>query len=320
MAAAKQSKQRAVPEILPVADYADVLSPEAVVLSHTGASGGLADRIVGPPRSDAPDRARAGVLGGRARAGPLARRRGRHVRAGRAAHRDGRDRRRGARAARDGVPGMTSFAVEFLGCKVSLADAQAVRERLAERRPRRGRRRRGPRPGGEHLLRHRRGGGEVAQGRAPGRADGRPRARHRLRRQPARCRPGRRRERHGAPGPGRAAARRGRRAGGRARLHGRRRAAVRAHPRLREGAGRLLVRLHLLRDPAGARREPQPRGRRGAGRGGAARRPGPPRGRPDRHQPGLLPRPRRRHAAGRPAGRRRRGRRASSGCGSPRSR
>jgi 16S rRNA (uracil1498-N3)-methyltransferase len=46
-AAAKQSKQAAVPEILPVAKYADVLSPEAVVLSHTGASGGLADRIVG---------------------------------------------------------------------------------------------------------------------------------------------------------------------------------------------------------------------------------------------------------------------------------
>ncbi len=34
---------------------------------------------------------------------------------------------------------MTSFAVEFLGCKVSLADAQAVRERLAGGRPRRGR-------------------------------------------------------------------------------------------------------------------------------------------------------------------------------------
>jgi 16S rRNA (uracil1498-N3)-methyltransferase len=46
-AAAKQSKQAGVPEILPPADYADVLSPEAVVLSHTGASGGLADRIVG---------------------------------------------------------------------------------------------------------------------------------------------------------------------------------------------------------------------------------------------------------------------------------
>jgi 16S rRNA (uracil1498-N3)-methyltransferase len=47
VAAAKQSKQARVPEVLPTADYADVLSPEAVVLSHTGASGGLADRIVG---------------------------------------------------------------------------------------------------------------------------------------------------------------------------------------------------------------------------------------------------------------------------------
>ncbi|HEY3766839.1 MAG TPA: RsmE family RNA methyltransferase [Gaiellales bacterium] len=47
VAAAKQSKQERVPEVVAVADYADVLSPEAVVLSHTGASGGLADRIVG---------------------------------------------------------------------------------------------------------------------------------------------------------------------------------------------------------------------------------------------------------------------------------
>jgi 16S rRNA (uracil1498-N3)-methyltransferase len=46
-AAAKQAKQARVPEIVPPADYADVLSAEAVVLSHTGASGGLADRIVG---------------------------------------------------------------------------------------------------------------------------------------------------------------------------------------------------------------------------------------------------------------------------------
>ncbi len=46
-AAAKQSKQAGEPAILAPADYADVLSPEAVVLSHTGASGGLADRIVG---------------------------------------------------------------------------------------------------------------------------------------------------------------------------------------------------------------------------------------------------------------------------------
>jgi 16S rRNA (uracil1498-N3)-methyltransferase len=45
--AAKQSKQTALPEFLGVAPYDDVLSPEAVVLSHDGASGGLADRIVG---------------------------------------------------------------------------------------------------------------------------------------------------------------------------------------------------------------------------------------------------------------------------------
>ena len=46
-AAAKQSKQARVPEVLDPADYAEVLSPEAVVLSAEGASGGLADRIVG---------------------------------------------------------------------------------------------------------------------------------------------------------------------------------------------------------------------------------------------------------------------------------
>ena len=46
-AAAKQSKQARIPEVLEPAEYADVLSPEAVVLSHEGASGGLADRIVG---------------------------------------------------------------------------------------------------------------------------------------------------------------------------------------------------------------------------------------------------------------------------------
>ncbi len=54
--------------------------------------------------------------------------------------------------------------------------------------------------------------------------------------------------------------------------------------------------------------EPQPGGRPGAGRGRPPGRPGASRGRPDRHQPGLLPRPRRGHAAGRPD-RRRRGRR-----------
>jgi len=46
-AAAKQSKQSRLPEVLDPADYADVLSREAVVLSNTGASGGLGDRIAG---------------------------------------------------------------------------------------------------------------------------------------------------------------------------------------------------------------------------------------------------------------------------------
>ena len=46
-AAAKQSKQVRVPEIMGIAKYADVLSPEAIVLNQEGASGGLADRVVG---------------------------------------------------------------------------------------------------------------------------------------------------------------------------------------------------------------------------------------------------------------------------------
>ena len=46
-AAARQSRQRRPPELLGASPYADVLSPEAVVLSNAGASGGLADRIVG---------------------------------------------------------------------------------------------------------------------------------------------------------------------------------------------------------------------------------------------------------------------------------
>ena len=46
-AAAKQSKQARVPEVMGMSAYADVFSPDAIVLSHEGASGGLADRIVG---------------------------------------------------------------------------------------------------------------------------------------------------------------------------------------------------------------------------------------------------------------------------------
>ena len=58
-AAAKQSKQARVPEMLEPAAYADVLSPEAVVLSHIGRirRPGRPDRR--PPAGDAPDRAGA---------------------------------------------------------------------------------------------------------------------------------------------------------------------------------------------------------------------------------------------------------------------
>ena len=46
-AAAKQLKQVQVPEIMGIAKFAEVLSPEAIVLNQDGASGGLADRVVG---------------------------------------------------------------------------------------------------------------------------------------------------------------------------------------------------------------------------------------------------------------------------------
>ena len=60
-------------------------------------------------------------------------------------------------------PAVATFSVRFLGCKVSHADAHAIRERLLARRPRRGRRRRRRRRR-QHLLRHARGGAEVAPG------------------------------------------------------------------------------------------------------------------------------------------------------------
>jgi 16S rRNA (uracil1498-N3)-methyltransferase len=46
-AAAKQSRRTDVPEIAGPAAYADAIGPEAVVLSHERASGGLGDRVVG---------------------------------------------------------------------------------------------------------------------------------------------------------------------------------------------------------------------------------------------------------------------------------
>ena len=75
-AAAKQSKQAAMPEILGIASFGDVLSPEAVVLSHEGASGRPRRPDRRSPLGHAADRAGAGVLGCRARSGALARRRG----------------------------------------------------------------------------------------------------------------------------------------------------------------------------------------------------------------------------------------------------
>jgi len=45
--AAKQAKRAELPELLGPSPYGEVLSRQAVVLSNTGASGGLADRIVG---------------------------------------------------------------------------------------------------------------------------------------------------------------------------------------------------------------------------------------------------------------------------------
>ena len=68
-AAAKQSKQVQVPEIMGIAKFAEVLSPEAIVLNQDGRVGwaGRPDRR--PPRGDAADRPRARLLGRRAAAG-----------------------------------------------------------------------------------------------------------------------------------------------------------------------------------------------------------------------------------------------------------
>ena len=317
-AAAKQSKQSRVPEILGVARFADVISPDAVVLNLEGASGGLVRPDRGAPQRDSPDRPRARVLGRRTGAGAVARGRGRDLRPGGAAHRDRRDRCRRAHAARDGVSGVSTFATEFLGCKVSLADAQAVRERLiadghteAES---------AVDPGREHLLCDGRGGGQIPQGGAPGGAIGGARVRHRLRRQSRRRVRRCRAERHRGRGP------------------------VRAHPR-RSSPGPIGALGCTGAAPAFARSRAYVRVQdgcsfscsycvipavRGASRSRAAAamlreverrgRPGASRGRADGHQPRLLPRPRRRHAAGRPAGRGRRSRRASSACGCRRSR
>ena len=211
------------------------------------------------------------------------------------------------------------FSVDFLGCKVSHVDAHGIRERLlADGHV--------EAAAGESAdvavvngcCVTNDGGREEPQGRSPCRAHAHPRLPHRLRRKSGR---------EFAP-PGERQRRRPPRRGHR-RVRGRRRRRARLRPgrlpsrprpRLRQDSGRLLVLVRLLRDPARARRLPQPPGGRRAPRGREARRPGPPRGRPHRHQPGLLSRPRGRL---RPAAARPRGRAPSAGCsgsGSARSR
>ena len=68
--------------------------------------------------------------------------------------------------------------------------------------------------------------------------------------------------------------------------------APRPRPRVREGAGRLQLLVRLLRDPARPRRVAQPQRRCRSRRDAPPRRAGPSRGRAHRHQPRLLPRPR----------------------------
>ena len=163
---------------------------------------------------------------------------------------------------RSKVRAMATFSVDFLGCKVSHADAQAVRERAARRRSRgAGRRRRRRRD--QHVLRDARGAAEVAPRRVARRAHARPGLRDRLRREPL----GRRlRRAPGERGRGRALERGDARSRRRRRRRDRLRpgrGAARPRPRVRQGAGRLQLLVQLLRDPARARRLAQPaRGRR----------------------------------------------------------
>ena len=82
---------------------------------------------------------------------------------------------------------VATFSVRFLGCKVSHVDAQEIRERLlADGHSERGRRRRGR--GRQHLLRHARGGAQVASRSRAGGPHAPARLRHGLRREPRRRR------------------------------------------------------------------------------------------------------------------------------------
>ena len=195
-----------------------------------------------------------------------------------------------------------SFSVEFLGCKISQTDMQGVRERLLA--------------GG---LEETREGGAVHVVNTccvthEAVAKSRKAVRSALRRGAEHVYVTGCATRLGGDALGPADARvtvvRETRRGGRrahrarARRDGVRRpgAAPRAHARVRQGAGRLHVRVRVLRDPARARREPLAPAARRARRGAAAHRAGAPRARRDGRQPRPLPRRRgARQAARRPA-------------------
>ena len=184
---------------------------------------------------------------------------------------------------------MATFSTRFLGCKVSFADAQSIRERLlADGHVEVDERRRDP--GRQHVLRDPRGGLEVPPGHVTRGPLGTHRVRDGLRLEPRGCvRRGTRQRRRHPTNRGRSRClRRGRCRGDRLRrcpAPPRPRAGVRPDP------GRLLVLVRVLRDPARPGRDAQPDGGRGADRGSPARAPGASRGRPHRRQPRLLPRP-----------------------------
>ena len=165
---------------------------------------------------------------------------------------------------------MATFTTRFLGCKVSFADEQAIRERLLAdghtEAARSGGRRRD-----QHLLRHERGRLEVAPGGRAGGAQPRARLRDGVRREPLE----RRVRRTAGQRRGRRAAQRGGRRGRRGRRRRDRlrpgRSPPRPRARLRQDPGRLLVLVRVLRDPARPRRHAQPLGGGGArARSGAA--------------------------------------------------
>ena len=208
----------------------------------------------------------------------------------------------------DAVPGLQGLVRRRAGDPRAAARGRAYR----------GRRGRGD-PGRQHLLRHARGGVEVASGRGARRPVGADGLRDRMCLEPRRRVRGRRpeRRRH-APD---------RRRGGRVRRRRRRRdrlrqrgAPARTRPRVREDPGRVLVLVRVLRDPARARRDAEPDGGRRPRRDPPARRPGSSRGRPHRREPRVLPRPGGGIHASPGSSARREPHPGSSGCGSPRSR